>query len=153
MVYSIPVKEHKSNGFLSHKHFLQSKAKADLPVHWTSFQSFVTANCCHWLRGTLLCSSLGCRAEWFSTRSLTEIMVKINNRSFWALWVKTLWNRSISPWNSRQRNCPGPGHKCDVSRKVTQTVWTSKRKKKPKPYTNSLGNTPFSCLHVPHEEY
>lgn len=129
MVCFIPVKDHESNGFLSHKRFLQSKAKADLPMHGISFQSFVTESRCHCLRGTLLCSSLGCRAEGFSTRNLTEILLKPSNRSFQALWVKALWNGSISLWNSRQRNCPGLGHKCDVSRKVTQMVWTSKRKK------------------------
>lgn len=68
--------------------------------------------------------------ELFSTRNLTEILLKTSNRSFQALHVKTLWNRSTSLWNSRQRNCPGLGHKHDVSRKVTQMVWTSKRKKK-----------------------
>lgn len=71
----------------------------------------------------------GDRAEWFSTRSLTEILLRTSNRSFLALCVKTLWNRSASLWNSRQRNCPGMDHKCDASRKVTQMVWTSKRKK------------------------
>lgn len=109
MVCFISVKDHKSNRLPSHKHFLQSKAKTNLAMHWISFQSFITENCCCYLRGPLLCFSVGCRSELSWVRNLTEILLKTNNRSFQALWVKTLWNRSISLWNNRQTNCLGAG--------------------------------------------
>lgn len=108
------------------------KAKADLPQSHALNLIFRASSMkiAATVRGGHSCALLLAADQWFSTRNLTEILLKTSNRSFQALCVRTLWNRSSSLWNNRQRNCLGLGHKCDVSRKVTQMVWTSKKKKK-----------------------
>lgn len=75
MVCFIPVRDHKSNGFLSYKHFLHRKAKSK-----GRFALNLISELCHCWRGTPLCSSLGCPAEGFSTRNLAEMLMKTSNR-------------------------------------------------------------------------
>lgn len=158
MVCFISVKDHQSNTLPSHKHFLQSKTKADLPVHWISLQSFVTENCCHYFRGALLCFSLDCRSELSRARNLTEILLKTITSHFKPYELKHCETVVFHHETTGKLTAYELGHKYDVSRKATSHKWFELtlsvwRGKKPKPYKKSLGNKPLPCLHIPHSEY
>lgn len=102
---------------------------------------------CHW-KSLPLFEEDTPEFSWFSTRNKTEKLLKTNNRSFQALCVKTLWNRSTSLWHSRQGNFrAGPEMWC--LKEICTNGLNFKKEKNPKPYTNSLGNTKYTFFLSP----